>query len=631
MSPSYPWKRFWCPPDASINLGDGGYLHDPSDAEWGKFYNPDLVELGDVGNVPCLVLLGEPGMGKSRALEAIPDLPTARSGGATVMTRRIDLREFQTDDRLCRHLFEAPWFTSWSNGSGYLTLFLDSLDECLLRIETVAAILASGLSQCPKERLSLRIACRTADWPPSLGEKLRSIWGDEGARTYELAPLRRVDVVAAARIEGIDAAAFTAEVARIGVVPLAIKPVTLKLLLNLFKRNARLPTRQAELYLQGCRLLCDEVNPERRELKRVGLLSADQQLAVAARIAAVTQFGNRFAVWQGPDQGDVPPEDVVVADLTGGIEAANGDEFEVTAAAVDDTLRYSGLFSSRGPGRLGWAHQTYAEFLAAHFAVTRPLSRRQIMGLLRHPDDPDGRLVPQLHEVAGWLATLSAEVLRQVMVTDPDVLLRSDLSVVAEADRAKLAETLLRLAAEEKFIGTTWRDGYRLDRLAHPGLADQLRPYLRGRDCGVLARRLAVDVATDCGLSVLQDDLAAVALDANDGLDVRVRCAHGVLRLASAETKARLKPLALGLAGDDPDDDLRGCGLRAVWPTALSSMELFAHLPVPQHWHHSRAYDRFVEREILPHLERFPTRCTRVYHGGRGEPWKRIRWTCACG
>ncbi|HBE57380.1 MAG TPA: hypothetical protein DDW56_07565, partial [Cyanobacteria bacterium UBA11366] len=64
----YDWKRFWCPRSGNINLGDRGYLVDP-DSEWGQHFNPDLVSLDAIAHIPCLVLLGEPGIGKSQGMK----------------------------------------------------------------------------------------------------------------------------------------------------------------------------------------------------------------------------------------------------------------------------------------------------------------------------------------------------------------------------------------------------------------------------------------------------------------------------------------------------------------------------------------------------------------------------------
>jgi predicted NACHT family NTPase len=65
---AYSWKRFWCPRSGSINLADGGYLCDPS-SEWAQYYNLDLVSLEAIADIPCLVLRGEPGIGKSQEME----------------------------------------------------------------------------------------------------------------------------------------------------------------------------------------------------------------------------------------------------------------------------------------------------------------------------------------------------------------------------------------------------------------------------------------------------------------------------------------------------------------------------------------------------------------------------------
>lgn len=163
----YNWKRFWCPREGKLNLSDDGYLWDP-DPEFGSIYNPDVVPFETISKFPCLALLGEPGMGKSTAMQrerGSIDSRVSESGDATLW---VDLRSFQTDVRLVQEIFEAPGFQVWLNGKHRLHLFLDSLDECLLRVDTVAALLIEKFGKCPNDRLYLRIACRTVDWPGSL-------------------------------------------------------------------------------------------------------------------------------------------------------------------------------------------------------------------------------------------------------------------------------------------------------------------------------------------------------------------------------------------------------------------------------------------------------------------------------
>lgn len=189
----------------------------------------------------CLILLGKPGIGKSTAMElqrSLIDEQVTKAGGKTLW---VDLRACSTDEGLCKLLFENPVFQSWLSGNHPLHLFLDSLDECPLPINTVIAKLGEEFKNCPVNRLFLRIICRTADWPNSLENRLKQLWGKDAVGAYELAPLRRVDVVEAAKSSGLDPEAFLEEIDRREAVPLAIKPVTLKFLINSYRNKGKFP------------------------------------------------------------------------------------------------------------------------------------------------------------------------------------------------------------------------------------------------------------------------------------------------------------------------------------------------------------------------------------------------------
>ena len=70
---------------------------------------------------------------------------------------------------------------------------------------------------------------------------------------------------------------------------------------------------------------------------------------------------------------------------------------------VKETLG-TGLFSSRGPNRMGFAHQTYAEFLAARYLFQINMKTDKVTSILRHQNDPEGHVVPQLYEASAWIA-----------------------------------------------------------------------------------------------------------------------------------------------------------------------------------------------------------------------------------
>ena len=71
---------------------------------------------------------------------------------------------------------------------------------------------------------------------------------------------------------------------------------------------------------------------------------------------------------------------------------------------------------------MGWAHQTYAEFLAARYLLQRNMTPAQIMSLIVHPDDADRNSFPNSTRlcVAG---RNDAASISEIMKTDPEVLL----------------------------------------------------------------------------------------------------------------------------------------------------------------------------------------------------------------
>ncbi len=530
MSQAYNWKRFWCPRSGKINLAVFGYLHNP-DIDFGRYLNPDLVTFDVISHIPCLALLGEPGIGKSSVINAEKEKIVSKieENGSKLLW--LDLRAYSSEERLIRKLFESPTFQDWTQGDYKLYVFLDSLDECLLRINTLAALLVDELSNYSDklERLYFRIACRTAEWRSSLEQDLKELWGKDMMGVYELAPLRRVDIASAALAEGIDNNAFFEAIEQQQVVPLAIKPITLGFLLNMYRKNNSLPTQQTELYLQGCRLLCEETNQHRRDARLTGNLTADQRMVIAARIAAVTVFCNRYAVWMNIDIGDVPAEDIRIRELVGSTEFALGDKFTVTEEAVKEVLS-TGLFSYRGSHRMGWAHQTYAEFLAAWYLQHHKLTLEQMMNLIVHPGYSDNKLVPQLHETAAWLSSMNQEVFQEVMKTNPDILLNSSIVDADDKIKTNLVESLLKLYDEEKLAYQFRFNAY--THLKHHNLAAQLQVYICDTSKNETARYIAIEITQQCKVKSLQKDLLNVALAPEQPYWVRVNAADTICKLA---------------------------------------------------------------------------------------------------
>jgi len=406
------WKRFWCPRESSYQLSDNGYLYDyDSQPTYGK---SGIVTLDDLLDVPCLILLGEPGIGKSTEIIRHSKFSKEKAQAAGDEFLKFDLQNYHTDQRLFDHIFENSIFQKWIKGKNRLYLYLDSLDEALLNINTLSTALPFELKQCPVERLCFRIVSRTAEWPGNLESELISIWGENNVYAYELLPLRKRDVKEYVASKGIDDDIFIKTIESRDGQPFAIKPVTLSFLSRIYVKQGDIPQSKKELYLEGCRLLCSETNESRIISKRAGKLTPEQRMKIAGRIAAVSVFANKTAIWRGSkDEGDLE-SDLFVESLLGSTESSNGNEFVVGPYEINEALN-TGLFSAIGSDRFGWSHRTYAEFLAAWYVKEHDFENSKILSIITHPGDANKRLIPQLNETAAWLASFFVEVFNSLL------------------------------------------------------------------------------------------------------------------------------------------------------------------------------------------------------------------------
>ena len=590
MAADFQWKRFWCRREGAFTLADRGFLADP-EGEHGTILNPDLTTLDQLQPIGCLALLGEPGIGKSWSLTADINAFVEQSPALKVIS--LNLRSYGSEDRLYRALFENPDFLEWVRGEHELHVYLDSFDECLLRTEAVAGLLADQLPHYPLVRLKLRIACRTAAWPAVLENALKRGYGTDSFAAIELAPLRRKDVLEAAAASGIKGpTAFLARVDALQLAPLAGKPITLKMLLQTFKREGDLATNLMSLYEKSCLILCEEQNEHRRVSGLKGKLSAATRLEIASRIAAVTQFGNHFAVWTGTEAAAVPVEDVSVAQLVGGTETAE-HSVDVTSDAVLETLD-SGLFSSRGEERLGWSHQTFAEYLAARFCLVHGLSIEQLRSLVFHPRR--ARVIPQVREGASWLALQNEELFKEIAEKDPEVLLGSGAASLTFEQRRVLTEALLRTCDEDEILHAN--HNLALRHLDHPDLAEQLRPVLLDRNRSWATRYFAVQILRDCAVGSLGDDLLNIALSEDEGHELRTIAAYALADTGSGSERGRMRPLLTTRREVDPNDQLRGATLSAVYPGATYDDAMWTYLDHPRQSFFFGSYSSFLDYSV---------------------------------
>jgi len=586
-------RRFWYSREDELTVDEDGFLWLPRN-EFTQHVNAHVVDLAQLRSLACLALLGEPGSGKSTALGVEKEAVVA-DGEAVV---DVDLGSVASDESLARAVFGGAVWGRWREGQ-CLTIFLDAYDECRLSLRNVGQVLIRELKALPtRDRISLRLACRTAVWPAYLDDQLRQLW-NEDYRVYNLAPLQRSDASTIAVDCGVaDDKAFLEAIANADAMPFATSPLSVQTLAHIYRQTGTLPARRSQFYEQGCLALCTEGNIS-RQARGAATLTAEQRLAVASRLAALTVLCGRTGIWLGAQtmcaDNSLLPLDAAVGDT----ESANGAIFEVTLEAVRETLEETGLFSPRGAETLTWTHRSYAEFLAARYIKSRSMPIEQVRGLLGHPGAVT-RLVPQLRGVAACLAT-EAEILDFISQAEPGILFEIDATELDEANRERLVVTILEAANEGRIVhGPMSRLCYQ--RLVHDGLAKQVLPVIQDRSRHVVQRQLALNIGAIACLGDIEGALLNLALDGSETLPMRISAAGRLGHSKNRELRKRLLEVFSGDLAQDADDEFRGAVLKAVWPDAVSAVDILPHLLRQKRASHNGRYGRFLRHEFVDDL-----------------------------
>ena len=600
------WKRSWALARSSINLSDGGFLADPEGLA-GAVLNAQLKDLPGLAGLRFAALLGEAGIGKSSAVVDHAALSDAavEAGGDQITV--IDLSPVASLSDLESCILRDGRVEAWRDGAGGLLLYLDSLDECVARAPNVASYLPNVIGKLPLDRLRLRIVCRPTEWPVSLEQSFAGLFGSDETgraepRAFSMAPLRRVDVGLAASDRGIDAAAFLEAVESAGVTAFAVNPLTLDFLIRAFEKGGALPASRWEIFEDGCRGLCTELGPSRRVAAARTDRTPARLLAVAGRIAFVTRLTNRSGIRTERDPSPATGAEIDMDRLIGGVERADDGEFELGMSSVREAVD-SSLFAWRRTGAVRWAHPAYEDFLAAWYIHRRQFKPTQVVSLLRDPGADRHRVAPQLSTTAAWIASRSDDLFAYLCLHDPETLLLGDVVALEPGKRHALIGRILAAVESGKWSLSELPGPWGCRSLDHADLSEQLAPYIRDPSRGPLARWFAISIAAGCRPHGIAERLTEIALDPSEQSELRTYAAGAVIEIGDAGQMARLRPLAEGTAGDDPNDELKGVGLRATWPGTMPAQELFRLLTWPKDSTWMGTYWSFLQRHIGDELD----------------------------
>lgn len=590
----YQWQRFWVEIGKEVKFDTSGFLFESFQ---GSGAEGDLKTFDEISSKPCLILIGERGIGKSRTLRSEFDKKKIETGDGALF---FDLKEY-VGERTINHIFKAPELLKELSTNTKIFLFLDSLDEYREHNSNAANDLLFHLSSLPSIQINLRIACRSSDWRELgyLEDGLKKKFNLSAIPVYQLAPLTRNAILKAAEQEGCNPYEFIAEVQRTDTTSLAISPLNLQFLFEEYKRDGCIASiGKRELFFKGLKRLCEEEKHSSRVAsKKVSPFSSNELLEAAMWIAALMLLSGHSKIDTNEEKNSdsISPLDYFID---------GSPQTHITRAKIKSVCE-TGLFTSSVDGLAGWRHQSFADFLAANYLSSPQIPITQLKDLILISIRGQTSVIPALREMSIWLASMREDFFDLVLEIDPELLALTE--IFDERRRKKLVDQLLkRLSIEGWISNSSLRAALhiykRFTTLKHADIEAQLKSWICDTSRNKVARGFAIDIAEDCQLLNLVPDLVSISLDNTDNYEVRRRAVAVACHLGDELHKRSLLPLIAYQISDDPLLELKACALRATWPTLLSAEELFRNLLPYQKRNYFGTFDAFIRKDIVTNL-----------------------------
>lgn len=586
---NFRFSRRWCPADSQARLG--------------PFASPatraaECVDLTEVSDVPCVVLLGEPGAGKTWELRRLFDELLKRGERVDYIAARAIASH--PDPKV--HL-PAESLRQWARHGRPWHVLIDGVDEIGAGDSNAAALLNAFLDELqvgagPDRLLSVVMTCRTAAWSAELDEAVERRWATESTLKLALEPLDEAEInigIATVERDPVKRTHLARLLLDDNLRSIAGRPLLLRMMLQRYHTDGVLPEDQSALFRGAVEALLGAA--------RFGSdLDTSQKLLLAARIAAASTFSGlmRLASGIASDAAHC----LFVNRIAGGTESSPRGTFAVTPAALIAVLE-SGLFIQIDHGIYEFRDRSFREFLTALYLVDHRLSPDQMMSLLAIEEvDGPGGIAPQLQEVAAWAAAMTPALFDVLIAREPDILLKSDATAMKPADRSRLTAAVLQRFASEDLLDRRGALVPLFVRLDHQELAGQLNSIIANVSAPRHLRIIAIDIAEITGQTSLISTLLATATDDSSDVLVRTWAVRAVGKL-SPDAIASLAPILAGDLSSDGEDRLRGALLRLCWPTHITFDQLLNALTPPKQRNHIGTYFLFLRRlrfiNLRPH------------------------------
>lgn len=538
--------------------------------------SPKTGPLSDWQQAAALILLGEPGAGKSSEFRSAAESPE------TVYVTARDLVTFK--DR-------PEWHDK--------TLFIDGLDE-------IRAGVANGRTPFDEIRVCLnnlgrpkfRLSCREADWFGATDKHhLLSVAGDSMVTALHLNPLTAENVIeilgSYPTVSNPDA--FVAKARHLGIHDLLFNPQMLDMLTKAVTNGTWPETRQ-QTFDMACHTIVREHNDEHALATDPSLNSIDGQLNAAGYLSAIQLISGiaGFAL-QATHSSTAFPY----------IGEVNHDN----PALLIHTAKTKLFHQPDGQHFATPIHRQVAEFLAARYLSTRidvaGLPSGRVLALIT---SEDGTVVSELRGLAAWLATVNVKARNLLIDRDPlGTILYGDVQNFTQAEKRSLLDGLKSAADDDPwFRPFSWTD-YPFGALATEDMTQEFQKILSSE-----VRDLAHQALTDCVLDAMLyghhfefDSLLTdiVADETRWGgvryVALKLLCrSFETGRLNASKLTQLLEQVHTGTI-EDADDELLGLLLNRLYPKIVGADNILGFLHAPKQDHFIGKYSRFIDEQLI--------------------------------
>lgn len=579
------------PRGEAVLVDDTGYLAD-SDSRWPPRFNTNLVPTHELlRQSPVIVLLGEPGSGKSFESNLLRSLAKEEGKGVVLS---LDLGQFGDAGTLAAVL--GRMLTQCAKSEGEPLLMLDALDECRVNIKRAETVIQEALLAAADMKLRLVISCRTSAWPASLEDVLRSQWsGKNPVKVFDIAPHSRAFVFARLEKGDIKPEEFFATLDSAGAHGLALHPLGLNFLLAQSKEGRAFSSSRWALYENGCAAF---LRPSKRRLEdgNLGLPDVRERMRLAGLMAAIVLLTNRtdFSIFTDTAY-DSGASARIGVDAIATFPLSRGEASWRPDRQQCSEVFESALFVTRDDGGFAFAHRTYAEFLAAHFLSSLHLSSREAMRLLTLPGTTE-TLTPQLQQLAAWMTHSNRQLRELVLKADPSMLFDGSVLTDDQVAVGDIFDEIVLRVEKHKFPIYEYRLIRSYGKLAHELLLEKLRAILRDRQRAPAVRQFASDVAAACSLVNELPELLTISLDREENYEVRQNAGNAIRESVADEMKVGLLPLMSGENPEDIEDEMKGIALHCAIDRGMSAGSLVNVLTAEKRPMYAGAYAHALRR-----------------------------------